>query len=1188
MPLQVGGFPVRVIPAQLDVSNTGKTTFGLTQSSADTEWVIVARDCFGNVRIRNDTITVTMIAKAADQMWPVGVQEIRLRPRQESVTCTLHPDDESCSTRPNDAGMMLTTVKWVEEHYSVTYSTTTSGVYSIDVTLAQECGDSPSAKWCEKVDPVRVPGSPFTVTVYAADLDVGKTWTSLTDRTRSLAGCDAPECPAVHERGGATPSDVDCGGCAAYYRAETRFSMPPENIQSCQASGCLSSAGDKLADGNILEVQLYDTHGNPRGSNFHDVVTLVVACAPTESQAPPFNLAEQCTNDASDPLFFPCGLNNRTLRHECPFLANLSGHHNLSFSIDSATYEDYTPSEQTKPWKAAGALPRSNIESIANTDVAVGPGKVNASLSVLYVEASHESTVCDAQQQCKNGYDHPNQPLRGDFAGFNAYQEQTTKDQWRKDYNGAPVAFKLDTFDSMGNRRYGLDTAIVQFSRADAIDSPSLMFFTKSIRNDTIPGFGTKLTHLYLVPDPDLLLSSLDRAYFGQRQHIMWPTAADYVYSILVGFPERGVWQAAAWVCDVSSTDFKACTNDTASRVPSSAATQPLDADQQQLQPISAADKMQLDKAQLDSAQLDKRDGALQLVICQQNAQHQLLLNVTRSKLNTFGTKAHMQTLNDTCLCKPGWFHWGHDGTAVIGGAECQACGVGTFQDQFGQLSCHNCSAGSYAACSTTSDITTPETDGNCPDQRPAATQCHLCRRSPAGKYKAGTYAWNTGQERCDDCPEGFKCDVDGMVYPVAGKGSWISPTLPKNRQTCTPKEACMGGVTTEHKHSGTFGQAAVAYEDLNHHEQQCFTKPWKRLPHEQTAAICPPELDPYTPHDDESIRKQWLAQGLSIPYTPHSDVYMHKKHDMASLSHRCDKNAIELSTPSDVVDCWPVIGATCSPGYIGEGCMTCCKNCVVDPKANTCWKGKDGTHNNPNNPECREIGTKIVTPNYFRHNTASIQGGCEPCPESDTQTRIQYGLMFLVGMIVIGPALMRTGDALKHAGEMTAPMMTIINFFQTISLFKALHIHWPATIKNLFKLVAGWIELLNFNIDIIHPEVRQRHSNSSYTVHNTAQLLGSPAFASAICGWLTVCTCCTVHICAFVRAAVVASDLLSRFCYHFARVGPAPRCVVLQVRPMVGSTEVVLWAHVAKVLWAEDAPQSAQHGRPGWWWWFG
>ena len=1046
-----GDFRMQIIAAALDVAKTHFDTFELAQAGRDVTFTFVAKDCYGNVRTNNDTLAVRFEA-SDDNMW-AGVHDVtRQRPIMDAQHGTLYEKETSFPGNEvaRHAGMVL---QWngTSEHYSVMFVTTTSGKYTLSVSLGQ-----PGSL---------VSGTPFNITFYAGDVDPTQTWTSLTNRSRTQAGCSsqdsectwdcpsdagasATKCSKVHFQGGADSNEVNCQGCDDYYDVTKRFNMTNESINNCHESGCLMSAGDAYAVGNTVEVQLYDRYGNPRGSYFDDNVTLVANCIPTElPQQPP--TGKVCTLEVAVP--FSCTRNPTLQKHVCRLLANVSGSYNFSFAISSRPVSHYEPGPAAQP-RSLTAIPR--VYNTMSVPAYVGPGEASGSHSRLYVESSYTKKP---GTKSLGDYSSLNGELKlasrdGEdpgFAGFNAYNDEQAEERF---YSGAPLSFKAAIFDIHGNRRYGLDTLVVSFTQVSNVSQSALIFFTEL---GNAAAIRESVPKAYLREDAS--------TYYGQQQRIETSTT-DYTYHFLVGFPARGVWQASAWVCPVGTHNISLCISNPTHLVSTSNAT---------VDVLTSEGRPTYDDI------MGLQAAPMQLIICQQNAQHDLLHHpsepVDVDPLTVRHEDPGLESLlNERCQCKKGWYH------SKDSAARCVPCEVGKFQDRVGQHACMNCSAGSYAACATSGDDTTPGTDPRCPYRSPAATQCQLCRPAPFGENNQGTYAWNTGQEKCQDCGYGFLCDKPGMVYPVAKRGFWVSPSNPLTVKNCIPESACKGGYTTDKQTyhpdltwrtlgADTAPAVAEQYDRANQFStqlgnltglsqvpksdsglalqithtdgtyrtpssSQCFLSPWRRLPHQHTAQLCPLLHDSQYPSLYDS------------------------QHPVAH--HDCD-NPVDLQSAKDVIDCWEVIGAECAPGYDGDGCALCCKNCPVDKTAETCWKN---AATDLKRADCTQIG--VVTANYYRAN-----GACTPCPGHSARYNIALAAGFVAGLIFMGPLLLRFGEGLKHAGEMTAPLMTITNFFQTISLFHNLHIHWPESIKQFFRVIENAISLLNFNIEMFHPE---------------------------------------------------------------------------------------------------------------------
>ena len=303
----------------------------------------------------------------------------------------------------------------------------------------------------------------------------------------------------------------------------------------------------------------------------------------------------------------------------------------------------------------------------------------------------------------------------------------------------------------------------------------------------------------------------------------------------------------------------------------------------------------------------------------------------------------HMLT---TCQCNSGY-----TGTT---GSYCSACPEGKFKGGTGNTLCSDCLEGKYSRCNNVGD---PSKCG--PNNEPANIECTLC---PATQYQN-----SKGATECDRCLPGYECASQGMTYPIAIKGYWISPTDPTILSVCQwGEDACPGGNRANETTLRNTG-------------------------------------NPCTTNDGGQ------------------------------------ENSISAA-------CIPAVGARCNLGYEvvdGAGCDACCKRDTPPPPGSNCGDGETS---------------------YFQ------QGGmCQRCKgTSKTLTAV----MIIVIIVVVGPVALKIADAFKHAGSLQAPLMSLINFFQSASLFRHLNLHWPEGFKAFVRQVAG---LFMFQLPdlpfVIHPE---------------------------------------------------------------------------------------------------------------------
>ena len=170
-------------------------------------------------------------------------------------------------------------------------------------------------------------------------------------------------------------------------------------------------------------------------------------------------------------------------------------------------------------------------------------------------------------------------------------------------------------------------------------------------------------------------------------------------------------------------------------------------------------------------------------------------------------------------------------------------------------------------------------------------------------------------------------------------------------------------------------------------------------------------------------------------------------------------------------LDCWDVVGASCAVGYAGAQHNKPCVECDTDHK-----------------------------PIYYADSSTQT---CEACPPN-SQAWLLGGVV--IGSLVLAPLTIRFAGMAKHAGALTAPLMSMVNvsdrqlsllclslrfhgvdcvifaafrsltrllcsqFLQSVDLFRQLNLHWPAQIKEFILRIASFFNL-NINILNIHPE---------------------------------------------------------------------------------------------------------------------
>ena len=132
--------------------------------------------------------------------------------------------------------------------------------------------------------------------------------------------------------------------------------------------------------------------------------------------------------------------------------------------------------------------------------------------------------------------------------------------------------------------------------------------------------------------------------------------------------------------------------------------------------------------------------------------------------------------------------------------------------------------------------------------------------------------------------------------------------------------------------------------------------------------------------------------------------------------------------------NCREAMGSQCLRGYAvvpGAGCDTCCKR-------------PNGPSDHPDGSQCSPDPNNPDDPgdvSYFMSNRE-----CHPCKGS---SKLAVAVMVLFGLAIIAPVGLKLGEAFQHAGSLQAPVMSLINFMQSASLFRYLDLKWPQGFKD-------------------------------------------------------------------------------------------------------------------------------------------
>ena len=70
---------------------------------------------------------------------------------------------------------------------------------------------------------------------------------------------------------------------------------------------------------------------------------------------------------------------------------------------------------------------------------------------------------------------------------------------------------------------------------------------------------------------------------------------------------------------------------------------------------------------------------------------------------------------------------------------------------------------------------------------------------------------------------------------------------------------------------------------------------------------------------------------------------------------------------------------------------------------------------------------------NYYPDSSQNI---CSHCPPDSA---VLLGVGVVIGSLILAPITIRFAGMAKHAGALTAPFMSLVNFLQSIDLFRQL-----------------------------------------------------------------------------------------------------------------------------------------------------
>jgi hypothetical protein len=132
--------------------------------------------------------------------------------------------------------------------------------------------------------------------------------------------------------------------------------------------------------------------------------------------------------------------------------------------------------------------------------------------------------------------------------------------------------------------------------------------------------------------------------------------------------------------------------------------------------------------------------------------------------------------------------------------------------------------------------------------------------------------------------------------------------------------------------------------------------------------------------------------------------------------------------------------GQSCTIGYEGPRCSACT---AFDPKI-----------------ECSDT----ITNGFYR-----LERRCEPCPCTLITLQVMLAGAFVAALAVMFALdIATTGSAFaEHASTLSAPLLILVSFCQTIAVFLDTGIPWPPSLRKLMLAFS----FLNFNLELTRPD---------------------------------------------------------------------------------------------------------------------
>ena len=253
-------------------------------------------------------------------------------------------------------------------------------------------------------------------------------------------------------------------------------------------------------------------------------------------------------------------------------------------------------------------------------------------------------------------------------------------------------------------------------------------------------------------------------------------------------------------------------------------------------------------------------------------------------------------------------------------------------------------------------------------------------------------------------CLEGFACSIPGMRWPVATPGYWVDDKNPSTMRKCVTKGACPGSeqfVTTDQ---------------------------------------CPSPLLFDEPNATSGPVAEYAADKLDFGKAGQPPFMLQQGCFMLPGEIGVNQRAERTGQPFLEKECYMAVGHRCCPGATGPKCNLCCT------------KDMGVGHGSDNATSCN--GKQW-------HSKGTGEGQhCQECPDPKVEP-LWIAFVFLMALMVL-PILVKVSELAKHAGAVSGPLLSVLNFIQSADLFQGLDLHWPQFFKDLCRNVAALFNSLN------------------------------------------------------------------------------------------------------------------------------